>query len=131
MAGGFTYVNGPSTYKATGTWGISGPGVTAEWSSGGESEWSSMGVPPMETKAECHRVFNVSRAGKYAVRSPKLTVGFSQSSCILIATVFLAGLGEVLRPPLADGAVPCDCDSGLWYAHHRGARGGPGDQPER
>lgn len=67
MEGAFTYVNGPSAYKATGTWGVAGPGVTAEWSSGGESEWSSMGVPPMETKAECQRSFNVSRAGTYAV----------------------------------------------------------------
>src|SRR3954469_15992996 len=53
--------------KPTGHWGIAGPGISAEWSQGGESEWNSIGASPAETKAECHRDFVVPRAGKYRV----------------------------------------------------------------
>jgi hypothetical protein len=53
--------------KATGAWGIAGPGISAEWTQGGESEWNSMGAPASETKAECHREIVVPRAGKYRV----------------------------------------------------------------
>ena len=65
VAGHFGYWSGPAAYNATGAWAIAGPGVSAEWSTGGESEWNSMGAPPQETKAECHRHFNVSLPGKY------------------------------------------------------------------
>lgn len=67
VEGGFGYWAGPSEYKATGKWGIAGPGISAEWSQGGESEWQSMGVCPQETKAECRRDLVVPRAGKYRV----------------------------------------------------------------
>lgn len=53
--------------KPTGAWGVAGPGVSAEWTQGGESEWNSMGASAAETKAECHRDFIVPRAGKYRV----------------------------------------------------------------
>ena len=65
VEGGFGYWSGPANYKPTGKWGIAGPGIAAEWSTGGESEWYSMGVPPNETKAECHREFFVPRGGLY------------------------------------------------------------------
>src|ERR1044071_1999748 len=67
VEGSFGYWSGPASYKPTGHWGIAGPGISAEWSTGGESEWNSMGAPPNETKAECHRDFIVPRAGKYKI----------------------------------------------------------------
>jgi hypothetical protein len=53
--------------KATGHWGIAGPGISAEWTQGGESEWNSMGAAPSETSARCGRDFVVPRAGSYKV----------------------------------------------------------------
>src|SRR5688500_8372166 len=63
VKGSFGYWTGEA--KPIGTWGIAGPGISAEWTQGGESEWNSMGVPAEETKAACHRDFIVPRAGKY------------------------------------------------------------------
>ena len=51
----------------TGSWGVAGPGVSAEMSAGGESEWNSMGVPADNAKAECHRQFVVPRSGTYKI----------------------------------------------------------------
>src|SRR5688572_9256260 len=52
--------------KAPG-WGISGPGVSAEWSQGGESEWNSVAASADETAAKIHQDFEVPRAGTYKV----------------------------------------------------------------
>jgi hypothetical protein len=41
--------------KPTGHWAVAGPGISPEWTQGGESEWNSMGAPAAETRAECHR----------------------------------------------------------------------------
>jgi hypothetical protein len=65
VQGSFAYW--PGTAKPTGSWGIAGPGISPEWTQGGESEWNSMGVPAAETKARCHRDFIVPRAGKYKI----------------------------------------------------------------
>src|SRR5262249_45557088 len=65
VKGTFSYWNGES--KPTGAWGIAGPGISAEWTQGGESEWNSMGAPAEETNAACHRDFVVPRGGKYRV----------------------------------------------------------------
>lgn len=65
VEGSFAYWTG--TAKPTGTWGVAGPGISAEWSQGGESEWNSMGAPAEETKAQCQRDFVVPRAGKYTI----------------------------------------------------------------
>jgi hypothetical protein len=65
VEGRFAYWPGPEKQKATGHWGVAGPGITAEWSQGGESEWNSMGAAAAETKAECRREIVVPRAGKY------------------------------------------------------------------
>lgn len=67
VEGSFAYWTGPGKAKPTGSWGVAGPGISAEWTQGGESEWNSMGAPAEETKAECHRDFIVPRAGKYRV----------------------------------------------------------------
>ncbi|MSR33040.1 MAG: hypothetical protein EXR99_16245 [Gemmataceae bacterium] len=51
--------------KPTGAWGIAGPGISAEWTQGGESEWNSIGVCAEEKQARCGREFIVPRTGKY------------------------------------------------------------------
>jgi len=65
VEGSFAYWPGKS--KATGAWGIAGPGISAEWSQGGESEWNSMGAAAEETRARCRRDFVVPRAGTYKI----------------------------------------------------------------
>ncbi len=65
VQGSFAYW--PGTAKATGSWGIAGPGISPEWTQGGESEWNSIGAAADETRARCSRALWVPRAGKYRV----------------------------------------------------------------
>jgi hypothetical protein len=65
VQGSFSYWTGEA--KPTGAWGIAGPGISAEWTQGGESEWNSMGAPAAEAHASCRRDFQVPRTGKYRV----------------------------------------------------------------
>jgi hypothetical protein len=65
VEGTFSYWTGTS--KPTGHWGVAGPGVSPEWTQGGESEWNSTGVPAAETNAECHRDLVIPRAARYRV----------------------------------------------------------------
>jgi hypothetical protein len=65
VKGTFAYWTGEA--KPTGSWGIAGPGISPEWTQGGESEWNSMGVPASETNAVCGRDVVIPRAGKYRV----------------------------------------------------------------
>ncbi len=55
-----------SREKAPG-WGINGPGVSAEWTQGGESEWNSAAASADETRATLHQDFEVPRAGPYVL----------------------------------------------------------------
>ncbi|HYV25145.1 MAG TPA: hypothetical protein VE969_07890 [Pyrinomonadaceae bacterium] len=48
-------------------WCISGPGVSAEWSQGGESEWNSVAASFDETHATMWQDIEVPRAGEYKV----------------------------------------------------------------
>ena len=48
-------------------WCISGPGVSAEWSQGGESEWSSVAASFDETRATMWQDVEIPRAGEYKV----------------------------------------------------------------
>ena len=50
--------------KAPG-WSISGPGVSAEWSQGGESEWNSVAASADETRGSLWQNVEVPRAGEY------------------------------------------------------------------
>ena len=50
--------------KAPG-WGINGPGVSAEWSQGGESEWNSAAASADETRATIYQDLEIPRAGQY------------------------------------------------------------------
>ncbi|MBX3397784.1 MAG: hypothetical protein KF873_03515 [Gemmataceae bacterium] len=63
VEGSFAYWTGEA--KPTGKWGVAGPGISAEWTQGGESEWNSMGAAGGETKASCGREIVVPRAGKF------------------------------------------------------------------
>src|SRR5947209_18397358 len=65
VKGSFGYWTGNA--KPTGSWGIAGPGISAEWSQGGESEWNSIGAAAEETSARCQRTLIVPRAGDYKV----------------------------------------------------------------
>jgi hypothetical protein len=48
-------------------WGINGPGVSAEWSQGGESEWNSVAASADETSAVIYQEIEVPRDGQYRV----------------------------------------------------------------
>lgn len=52
--------------KAPG-WGINGPGVAAEWSQGGESEWNSAAASADETRATIYQDLEIPRGGRYKV----------------------------------------------------------------
>jgi hypothetical protein len=52
--------------KAPG-WGINGPGVSAEWTQGGESEWNSVAASPDETRAMLFQEVTIPRDGVYRV----------------------------------------------------------------
>jgi hypothetical protein len=60
-----SYLNLPRA-KAPG-WGINGPGVSAEWTQGGESEWNSAAASADETRATIYQDFEVPSAGQYAL----------------------------------------------------------------
>jgi hypothetical protein len=50
--------------KAQG-WGINGPGVSAEWSQGGESEWNSAAASADEGRAAIYQDVEIPRAGTF------------------------------------------------------------------
>ena len=60
-----SYLNLPRE-KAPG-WGMNGPGVSAEWTQGGESEWNSAAASADETHAVLYQDFEVPRAGEYVL----------------------------------------------------------------
>ena len=55
-----------SRNKAPG-WGMNGPGVSAEWTQGGESEWNSAAASADETRATLYQDFEVPRGGDYTL----------------------------------------------------------------
>jgi hypothetical protein len=56
----------PARAQAPG-WGMNGPGVSAEWSQGGESEWNSAAASADETRATIYQDVEAPRAGDYKV----------------------------------------------------------------
>jgi hypothetical protein len=52
--------------KAPG-WGMNGPGVSAEWSQGGESEWNSAAASADETAGKIYQDLEIPRAGNYKI----------------------------------------------------------------
>ena len=60
-----SYLNLPRA-KAPG-WSMNGPGVSAEWTQGGESEWNSAAASADETRAVIYQDFEVPRAVQYVL----------------------------------------------------------------
>src|SRR5262245_41458192 len=58
-----SYLNLPRE-KSPG-WGINGPGVSAEWTQGGESEWSSAAASADETNASLYQDLEIPLEGEY------------------------------------------------------------------
>ena len=56
----------PPKAKAPG-WGMNGPGVSAEWSQGGESEWNSAAASADETSGKIYQDIEIPRAGNYKI----------------------------------------------------------------
>lgn len=76
------------TKKDSPGWGMNGPGVSAEWTQGGESEWNSVAASPDETSASLSQELEIPRDGAYKVfaryadwggRSEDFTVRLSQN----------------------------------------------------
>lgn len=90
--------------KAPG-WGMNGPGVSAEWTQGGESEWNSAAASADETKATLHQDLEIPRAGQYrfwiryadwAGKSENFTVRIAQESAVVFSHEF--GVTDVVDP---------------------------------
>ena len=90
--------------KAPG-WGINGPGVSAEWTQGGESEWNSAASSADETRAVIYQDLEIPRGGSYkfwvryadwAGRAENFTVRITQGG----REVFRHGFGarDLLDP---------------------------------
>jgi hypothetical protein len=60
-----SWMNLPSA-KAPG-WGINGPGVSAEWTQGGESEWNSAAASADESAGRIYQDFEIPRGGNYRI----------------------------------------------------------------
>ncbi len=60
-----SYLNLSAT-KAPG-WSISGPGVSAEWTQGGESEWNSVAAAADEKRGVIWQEIEIPRAGEYEI----------------------------------------------------------------
>jgi hypothetical protein len=90
--------------KAPG-WGINGPGVSAEWTQGGESEWNSVNASADETRATISQNIEVPRAGDYKVwlryadwanKTENFTVTISQNNREVFSHEF--GAKDVVDP---------------------------------
>jgi hypothetical protein len=93
-----------SREKAPG-WGINGPGVSAEWTQGGESEWNSAAASADETRATLYQDLDVPRAGEYrlwvryadwAKRSENFTITIAQDGAEVFQHEF--GAKDVIDP---------------------------------
>jgi hypothetical protein len=93
-----------SREKAPG-WGINGPGVSAEWTQGGESEWNSAAASADETRATIYQDFEVPRAGQYSLwiryadwanKNENFTVTIAQKDLVVFRHEF--GLKGIVDP---------------------------------
>jgi hypothetical protein len=98
-----SYLNLPRA-KAPG-WGINGPGVSAEWTQGGESEWNSAAASADETRATLYQDLEIPRGGPYAFwvryadwakRSENFTVTIAQDGAEVFRHEF--GAKDVIDP---------------------------------
>src|SRR5438270_11761379 len=64
--GNFSYQREDKTTK--GSWSVAGPGVAAEWTQGGESEWMSVAARADEVgEVVCGRDAEIPAAGSYTL----------------------------------------------------------------
>jgi hypothetical protein len=86
-------------------WGINGPGVSAEWSQGGESEWNSVNASADETRGTMSQDIEVPRAGEYklwvryadwANKTESFTIKITQSGREVFSHEF--GAKDVIDP---------------------------------
>jgi len=93
-----------SREKAPG-WGINGPGVSAEWTQGGESEWNSAAASADETRATLYQDLEIPRGGEYrlwvryadwAGRSENFTIVINQDGAEVFRHEF--GAKDVIDP---------------------------------
>ncbi len=93
-----------SREKAPG-WGINGPGVSAEWTQGGESEWNSAAASADETRAVLYQDLEIPRGGEYrlwvryadwAKRSENFTITIAQDGAEVFRHEF--GAKDVIDP---------------------------------
>jgi hypothetical protein len=98
-----SYLNLPKA-KAPG-WGINGPGVSAEWTQGGESEWNSAAASADETKATLYQDLEIPRGGQYtfwiryadwAKRSENFVARIVQDNATVFTHEF--GVADVVDP---------------------------------
>lgn len=98
-----SYLNLPAE-RAPG-WGMNGPGVSAEWSQGGESEWNSAAASADERKATIYQDLEVPRAGRYmlwvryadwAKKTENFTITIAQNNQQVFRREF--GVGDVVDP---------------------------------
>jgi hypothetical protein len=90
--------------KAPG-WGMNGPGVSAEWTQGGESEWNSAAASADETRATLYQDFEIPRDGQYTLwiryadwarRSENFTVTIAQEGAEVFRREF--GVKDIIDP---------------------------------
>ncbi|HKG59770.1 MAG TPA: hypothetical protein VKB05_08335 [Pyrinomonadaceae bacterium] len=93
-----------SREKAPG-WGINGPGVSAEWTQGGESEWNSAAASADETRATLYQDLEIPRGGEYrlwvryadwAQRAENFTITIAQDGAEVFRYEF--GAKDVIDP---------------------------------
>ena len=93
-----------SREKAPG-WGINGPGVSAEWTQGGESEWNSAAASADETRAVLYQDLEIPRGGDYkfwvryadwAKRTENFTITIAQDGTEVFRHEF--GAKDVIDP---------------------------------
>ncbi|HEX8846731.1 MAG TPA: hypothetical protein VF791_18960 [Pyrinomonadaceae bacterium] len=94
----------PPRAKAPG-WGINGPGVSAEWTQGGESEWNSAAASADETRATIYQDLEIPTASEYKIwvryadwakRTENFTVRITQGERELFRREF--GARDLLDP---------------------------------
>lgn len=93
-----------SADKAPG-WGMNGPGVSAEWTQGGESEWNSAAASADEKKATIYQDLEVPRAGQYMLwvryaewgkKTENFTITIAQNNEEVFRREF--GVGDIVDP---------------------------------
>src|SRR5438105_7463791 len=94
---------------------LNGPGVSAEWSQGGESEWDSVATAADETRAAVYQEIEVPRDGEYRVRSEEHTSELQSRVDLVCRLLLEKKKKKAWRRPGADsssaGTVDAVCEN--------------------